>query len=164
VFALLVVLIAGSLGYNGYHVVKDFLKIRPLGVVAGLEDRNAFLDRMIPSYAMFRYVNTHLGEDSKLFFIYMKNLGYLCDRPYYSDSMFESYTIQKVLTQSETSTDVYDWLKERGFSHILYDNRYVSGELSTFSAPEKDLFFAFQKTYLELIKTEKGRYYLYQLA
>ncbi len=163
VFGLLVVLVAGSLGFNGYHIVRDFLKIKPLGVITGLENREAFLDRMIPSYSMFQYLNAQLPEDSKIFLIYMKNLGYLCDRPYYSDSMFESYTIQKILAQSSTPAEVYVSLKERDFTHILYDINYVSGDMSTFSEQEKALFFVFQKRYLELIKTEKGRYYLYRL-
>jgi len=164
VFGVLVVLIAGSLGFNAYHIVKDVLKIRPVGVITGIEDRNGFLNRMIPSYAMFQYVKTHLPEDSKIFLIYMRNLGYLCDRPYYSDSMFESYTIQKILAQSSTPEEVYVSLKERDFTHILYDIDYIYGNMSTFSAHEKALFLAFKKQYLELIRTEKGRYYLYRLV
>ncbi len=164
VFGVLVVLIAGSLGFNGYHIVRDFLKIKPLGVITGLENREAFIDRMIPSYGMFQYVNAQLPEDSKIFLIYMKNLGYICDRPYYSDSMFESYTIQKILAQSSTPSEVYVSLKEKDFTHILYDIDYISGNMSTFSAQEKALFFAFQKRYLELIKTEKSLYYLYRLV
>ena len=118
---------------------------------------------MIPSYAMFQYINTHLPEDSKIFLIYMKNFGYLCDRPYYSDSMFESYTIQKILAQSSTPAEVYVSLKKRGFTHILYDVDYISGNLSTYSEQEKALFGVFQKRYLEVIRTEKGRYYLYRI-
>jgi hypothetical protein len=162
-FGMLLVLISGSLGFNGYHIVRDFLKIRPVGVITGLEDRDAFLNRMIPSYAMFQYVNRELPEDSKIFLIYMKNLGYLCDRPYYSDSMFESYTIQKILGQSATPEDVCAHLREGGFTHMLYDINYVSGEMSTFSEQEKDLFFAFKEKCLVLTNAEKERYYLYRL-
>lgn len=162
-FGLLMVLVAGSLGFNGYHVARDFLKIGPAGVITGHEETDAFLKRMVPSYKMFQYVNTNLPEESKIFLIYMKNFGYLCDRPYYSDSMFESYTIQKILTRSETATDVYDSLRERGFTHILYDINYVFGNMSTFSAQEKSLFLTLQKDHLELIKADQERYYLYRL-
>ncbi len=163
VFGLLMLFVAGSLGFNGYHIARDFMKIRPAGVITGYEDRDAFLRRMVPSYKMFQYVNTNLPEESKILLIYMKNFGYLCDRPYYSDSMFESYTIQKILTGSETATDVYDSLRERGFTHILYDINYVFGNMSTFSAQEKSLFLTFQKDHLELIKADQERYYLYRL-
>jgi hypothetical protein len=90
-------------------------------------------------------------------------LGYLCDRPYYSDSMFESYTIQKILGQSATPEDVCAHLREGGFTHMLYDINYVSGEMSTFSEQEKDLFFAFKEKCLVLTNAEKERYYLYRL-
>jgi hypothetical protein len=163
VFGVLVILIGGSLGFNGYYIVRDFLKIKPLGVITGSEDRDAFLNRMIPSYAMFQYVNRELPEGSKIFFIYMKNLGYLCDHPYYSDSMFESYTVQKILGQSAIPADVWAYLKEEGFTHVLYDINYVSGEMSSFSEEDRDLFFAFQEKYLELLNAEKERYYLYRL-
>ncbi len=164
VFGVLVVLLVGSLGFNGYHVVDDFRKVGPVGVVTGREDKNSFLDRMIPSYAMFNYINSNLPDDSKLFLIYMRNLGYLCDRPYYSDSMFESYSIQKILGQSETPADVHDALKEGGFTHMVYDINYIVGEISSFSVRQKDLFSAFQNRYLKLIRTEKARYYLFKLA
>lgn len=164
VFAVLTVFMAGSLAFNGYHMVKDFIEIRPVDVVTGQEDRDTFLSRMLPSYAMFQHVNTQLPEDSNVFLIYMKNLGYLCDRPYYSDSMFESYTIQKVITQSQTALDLYDFLREKGFTHILYDINYIFGNMSTFSDVEKKIFLAFQEKHLKLLKSDKGRYYLYRLV
>jgi hypothetical protein len=163
VFAALTVFVAGSLAFNGYHVVKDFIEIRPVDVVTGQEDRDTFLSRKLPSYAMFQHVNTHLPEDSNVFLIYMKNLGYLCDRPYYSDSMFESYTIEKILAHAATPEDVYHALKERNFTHLLYDINYIWGHMSTFPDAEKEMFLAFQERYMKLLKSDKGRYYLYLL-
>jgi hypothetical protein len=159
-FAFLVLVIGGSLGINGYNVLGHFLKIKPAGVVLGLESREAFLSRMIPSYDMFHYVNNNLPEESRVFLIYMKNMGYLCSRPYYSDSMFESYTIEKILSEAATPLDVYNVLKKQGFTHVLYDINYVFGSLSTFSEQQKERFLAFQKTYLKLVRSEQGRYFL----
>jgi hypothetical protein len=164
VFGMLVLLIGGSLGINGYHVVKHFFKVRPWGVVLGHENRDAFLSRMLPSYDMFQYVNANLPDDTKVFLVYMKNVGYLCDRPYYSDSMFESYTIQKILDQGgRRPLDVYQILKKKGFTHVLYDVNYVFGPLSTFSPEEKELFAAFQSRYLQLVKSDRERYCLFRL-
>ncbi|MEJ2068739.1 MAG: hypothetical protein P8Y09_12520, partial [Deltaproteobacteria bacterium] len=139
-------------------------EIRPVGVITGQEDRDAFLSRLLPSYAMFQYVNMHLPEDSHVFLIYMKNLGYLCDRPYYSDSMFESYTIQEILARSESPAAIYDSLRKRGFTHILYDVNYVCGSMSPFSDAEKKTFLVFQEKHLRLLKSDRGRYYLYRLV
>ena len=77
--------------------------------------------------------------------------------------MFESYTIQKILAQSSTPEEVYFSLKEKGFTHLLYDINYVLGEMSTLSEQEKTLFIAFQDKCLELVRAEKKQYYLYRL-
>jgi len=163
VFVILTVFFIVSLGFNGYHIAKDFRKINPFRIIMGQEDREDFLHRMVPSYGMFQYINTFLPENSKILFIYMKNLGYLCDRSYYSDSMLESYTIEKILGRSDTPEAVYDALKVSGFTHILYDINYITGQISTFSDNSKALFLDFQEKYLERIRIEKNRYFLYRL-
>jgi len=161
-FGILIFLIAGSLVFNIYHITRDFLKIKPAGVVVGLESREAFLSRMLPSYGMFQFANENLPRDSRIFLIYMKNWIFLCNHGCYSDSMFESYTIRKILAVSPTPEAVFRELKERRFTHILYDKNYVNGATSAFSPQEKTLFSAFQKEFLTLIKTEEP-YYLYRI-
>ena len=161
---LLFIFIASALSFNGYYIVQDFRKIRPLSVLTGQEDKNTFLTRMIPSYAILNYVNTKLPEKSYVFTIYMKNLAYLFNRPFYSDSMFESYTIETILNNSKTPGDVRLAFKRKGFTHILYDINYVFGDAGTFSRENKNLFLAFQNRYLTLVKSDKKRYFLYRLV
>ena len=162
IFRIMTILIAGCLLFNFYYISMEFLKIRPPGVVFGVESKDDFLKRMLPSYEMFKFINQRLQPDSRILLIYMRNYGFLCDRNYYSDSLFESYTIQKILSLSRNPKDVYMKLKERGFTHILYDKNYIDGALSTFSDKEKHLFFAFQEEFLVLIKRD-GVYFLYHL-
>jgi hypothetical protein len=161
-FIILLICLTVSFTFNGYHITRDFLKIRPIGVIAGLEGRDAFLSRMLPSYGIFQFANKHLPENSKIFLIYMKNWGFLCDHDYYSDSMFESYTIQKILSHAATPEAVYKELRAHAFTHILYDINYIYGSLSIFSSEEKALFFSFQNRYLDLVKTD-GPFYLYSV-
>ena len=162
IFTLLLIFLVSGLAFNGYHIINDFRKVRPMSVLTGHEDKEAFLTRMIPSYAMLRYVNTQLPEGSYIFTIYMKNPAYLFNRPFYSDSMFESYTIETILNSSKTPEDVYLALKKKGFTHILYDINYVVGDAGTFSEENKKLFLAFQNRFLTLVKSDKRRYFLYR--
>ena len=113
---------------------------------------------------MFQHINTDLPSDAKIFFIYMRNLGFLCNRTYYSDSMFESHTIEKILARCETPFEVYEALRARGITHILYDIAYVFGPFSTFSEAGKTLFAEFQNRFLNHVKNENGRYYLYRVT
>ena len=164
IFTLLSIFITWGLAFNGYHIVHDFKRIKPLNFLVGCEDKHAFLARLIPSYEMLRYVNTQLPENSYVFTIYMKNLGYLFNRPFYSDSMFESYTIETILNNSKTPDDVCTALKEKGFTHILYDISCVFGKIATLSEENKTLFLEFQKRHLNLVNSEKGRYFLYRFT
>lgn len=163
VFSLLLIFVVGSLGFNCYYIIKDFKDIKPIPFLTGWESRDTFLLRSVPSYNMYQFINARLPENSKVFFIYMKGKGYLCDRTYYTDSMIESYTMDKILSGATTPGQVYQELKDLGFTHILYDIRYVFGDQSPFSIRNRDLFLGFQTRYLELVKTSKEQYYLFCL-
>lgn len=162
IFSVLIIITAGCLAFNGYHIANYFLKVRPLGIIIGTENRDTFLSRMVPSYNIYRFANINLPGDSKIFLIYMKNLGFLCEHNFYSDSMNESYTIQKILSQSLTPARVHEELEKRGFTHIMYDTNYIYGDLSTFSPEQKSLFLAFQKEHLLLVKNI-GSFYLFSI-
>jgi hypothetical protein len=162
VFYLLVFLVAGSLVFNGYHMIKDFRRINPVSVAIGKEGRTEFLDRMLPSHRMFDYMNRHLPPDARIFLIYMKNWTFLCEKECYSDSMFESYTIQKLLSQASAPAEVFSALTGKNFTHILFDINYIYGHLSTFTPTEQALFQAFTFEHLELVKADRS-YYLYRI-
>lgn len=153
---ILVCLITGSLIFNGYHLFRDYMNVRPFHVVVGTEDRNDFLNRTISSFTMFDYLNHQAPSDAKILLIYMKNWTFLCEHDCYSDSMFESYTLQKILSQASTPEEVSSTLRHKGFTHLLCDIEYIYGSLSTFTPSERALFDAFKKGHLELLKTERS--------
>jgi len=160
---ILVICMAAGTGINGYRIANHFRKIGPIPVITGQESKEMFYRRHIPAYGMFHYINTHLPENSKTMLIYMKNHGYLCERPFYSDSIFESYTIEKILTMADNPETVLNSLKKRGFTHILYDVHYMLGKHSTLSPRNEKLFADFQKHYLQPMKIDQNRFYLFHM-
>jgi hypothetical protein len=162
VFGVLVAFVAGGLAFDGYHAVRLFRKIRPLGVIAGVESRDEYLARVVPISTMYRYANLHLPPRSKIFLVYMRNYTYLCEMECYSDSAFESYTIQKVLSSAGSSLEVARTLREKGFTHLMYDSRFVFGEISQFRPEEKERFQRFQVEMLALVH-EEGMFRLYRI-
>jgi hypothetical protein len=162
IFVLLLYLLAGSLAFNGYHIVLDFMKISPLRVVVGIESRDDFLSRSLPQYPLYRFVNRNLPPDARVFLLYMKNYTFLCERDCYADSMFETHTLQRILRESLSMVEVGNKLKANGFNYLLYDEFYLLGEQSPFSADEKKLFRDFQKGHLSAVHRE-GSYHLYRL-
>ena len=162
IFVLLLCLVAGSLAFNGYHIVRDFMKISPLRAAAGIESRDEFLTRTLPPYRMYRFVNWNLPPDARVFLLYMKNYTFLCDRDCYADSMFEAHTLQTILQEESSADEVRNRLKAMGFTHLLYDGIFLLGEPSLLSAEEKSIFLDFQERYLRSVRQE-GPYRLYRL-
>lgn len=159
---ILILLIAGSLAFNGFTIIRHFGTTKPFGVLIGTEDRDSFLKRRFPSYGIFNYINTNLPGNSKLFLIYMKNWGFFLDRDFYSDSMFETFTIQKILSSSGAPKEIHGIVRANGFTHLLCDLNYLYGDLSPFSLEEKGKFIDFQKEYLA-VERRDGPYFLFRL-
>jgi hypothetical protein len=162
IFGLLLCIVAGSLAFNVYYIAQEFMKINPLRVAAGLESRDNFLSRTLPTYTMYHFVNQTLPPDARVFLIYMKNYTFLCERDCYADEMFEAHTIQKILREEASPDRVSNRLKAAGFTHLLYDEFYFLGEPSSLSAEEKQLFLTFQNNHLVNVR-QQGYYRLYRL-
>jgi len=161
-FALLIGIIIASLAFNGYYIVQDIRKIRPLHMAAGLESREAFLARRLPVYPMYRFVNRELPPQSRVFLIYMKNYTFLCDHACYADAMFETHTLQKLLSRFGSPAEIHKQMKGLGFTHMLYDESYLLGDPSPLSPWEKRLFLSFREAHLLLIR-QSGPYRLDRL-
>jgi hypothetical protein len=151
-FALLILIVSGSIVLNGYTIARDLQAVRPLPVAVGLESREDFLARRIPVYPMYRALNRELPPGSRILLVYMKNYTYLCERACYADAMFESHMLQQTLRSAASPEAVRDHLKAAGFTHLLYDERYLLGEPSPLSPGEKSLFAAFRDRALIPIK------------
>ncbi len=111
-----------------------------------------FLSRTLPPYPMYRFVNQALPPDARVFLIYMKNYTFLCDRDCYADAMFEAHTLQKILRQAASPSEVRDRLKTEGFTHLLYDEFYLLGDPSPLSPEEKNLFISFREMHCTLVR------------
>lgn len=161
-FGLLMGIIVGCLVFNLYHISQDFIKIAPLSVSLGLESRHDFLTRNLPPYPMYDFVNSQLPADSRVFLLYMKNYTFLCDRDCYADAMFEAHTLQKILRDDPSTDRIRDQLKARGFTHLLYDERFLLGEASPLAEKEKRAFAAFAQNHLSPLRS-LGSYRLCEL-
>ncbi|MCX5819019.1 MAG: glycosyltransferase family 39 protein [Deltaproteobacteria bacterium] len=162
IFALLLCIVAASLAFNGYHIIRDFMKISPMRAAAGIESRDEFLYRTLPQYPLYRFVNRNLPPDARVFLLYMKNYTFLCDRDCYADSMFEAHTLQTILQRESSADGVRNRLQAMGFTYLLYDRIFLLGEPSPLSAEQKRLFYDFQKRHLRAVRLE-GPYHLYHL-
>ncbi|MEE9259249.1 MAG: hypothetical protein V3U37_06870 [Nitrospinaceae bacterium] len=151
-----------SLGilFNLSLIAADWNRIQPLPYIFGGENREQFWTRHIPSYPMFRTVNEKLEKDSVVLFVYMRNLGYLSERKFISDTFFEAHTLQTILRRDASVEGIAGQLESLGATHLLFDNRYVFGEDSAFSPEEREALKNFLNSNARLVEGKNG-YYLY---
>ncbi len=107
---------------NVFLVGVHFASKNPLPVVMGLESRDEYMTRELPGgdYAVFRHINQRLAPDSRVLFGSCGNPGFLCEKPYYSDALFENFTLAQMLAASETLEAFGARLEADGFTHLLF--------------------------------------------
>jgi hypothetical protein len=157
---VLTTVLALGLLYNVLHDLQHWKKIQPLPYLLQNESREEFLSRQIPQYSAYVAVNEKLGKEDKVLLVFMKNYGYLLERPFKSDSFFEAYTLQNMLKKAPSVAGLSRGMRNAGISHILFDARYVFGEYSAFTRNERQILQHFLSEKAEQMYG-KNNHYLY---
>lgn len=86
--------------------------------LSGRLTRDAFLSTYVPGYETFLYANQHLPQDAYVLLALYECRGYYLDRKY----AWANPISQRVLKfeQFENAEDLANYLKEYGFTHILF--------------------------------------------
>ncbi|HSI89112.1 MAG TPA: hypothetical protein VK918_08655, partial [Pyrinomonadaceae bacterium] len=96
-----------------------FMQKAPLRVVLGGESRDAYLSRNIDYYPYYRWLNAESPEETKVWLINMRRDTYYLDRPYYSDYLFEDWTLRTMLWESNSVEELRTKAASLGVTHIL---------------------------------------------
>jgi hypothetical protein len=96
-----------------------FMEQNPLRVVLGGEARESYLSRRLDYYPYYEIINRELPPTSRVWLINMRRDTYNIERPFFSDYMFEDYTISKFVKESGTAAEVLARARAAGITHIL---------------------------------------------
>jgi hypothetical protein len=96
-----------------------FLELNPLPVALGRETRDAYLVRHLKYYPFYQTVNAELPPDAKVWLINMRRDTYYLQRPYFSDYLFEDYTLAQLVADSSNVADLRRRVREMGITHVL---------------------------------------------
>lgn len=96
-----------------------FAEQNPLRVVAGGEARGDYLARRLDYYPYYEVVNTELPKGARVWLINMRRDTYYIERPYFSDYMFEDYTIKRYVDEARTAADVRARARAAGITHLM---------------------------------------------
>jgi len=159
---ILLSVVACGVLFNIYLIWDVWQKKAPAKYVAGVETRDQYLARNIPRYPMYQAMN-RLGPESKVLLVYMRNLGYLAERPFHSDSVFEAHTLQTLLTQDASPGGLRRQLQSLGVTHLMLDRNYVFGREAAFSPDHQAALNRFLKNRGQALK-QRGSFFLYRLV
>ena len=158
----LIVLMLGLI-FNTSLIVKVWAQIAPLPYIFQKESREPFLMRQIRSYPVYLSANHLVEPDEKILLVYMKNLGFLMDKPFFSDSVFEDHTLKKIIDEEVYAGDIINRLKSMGITHILFNHQFVFGEYSAFSPGERGILKNFLSLHAQRILV-KNEFFLYRFV
>ena len=113
-WTLIIIALAGCL-----TTLAWFAEQNPLRVVLGGEARRDYLARRLDYYPYYEIVNTELPAQARVWLINMRRDTYYIERPYFSDYMFEDYTIKRYVDEARTAADVRARAREAGITHLL---------------------------------------------
>ena len=137
---LLTGILAAGLLFSVSTVMKKWSRVDPLSYLMKKESREQFLARQIKAYPSYLEANKTLTEKDKVMLVYMRNLGYLMDKPFFSDTFFEAHTLTQIIDQGVYAADILNRLKARGITHVLFNYNFVFGKDSALTNGERAIF------------------------
>lgn len=153
---LLTAILALGLLFNTSLIMKEWFRVNPLSYLLKKENREQFLTRQIKAYPSYQEANKILSQKDKVLLIDMKNLGYLMDRPFYSDTFMEAHTLTKIIDKGVYAADIINRLKARGITHALFNFDYVFGKNSALTIGERAIFKNFLNLHGEQLSAKNG--------
>jgi hypothetical protein len=141
--SIAVVIIAGLVFiFNGRYIIHQFKLVDPISYISGRIDRDAYITRIRPEYAVLQYANRHLAADARLLVLFMGNRRYYSDR----ELIFSSNLFRKIVKKVDSAEAILRDLNRRGFSHLLirYDifNNWTDKQFSDEEKRMLKVFFA----------------------
>ena len=96
-----------------------FLERNPLRVVLGGESRTAYLERRLDYYPYYEIVNSQLPADARVWLINLRRDSYHIERPFFSDYLFEDYTLTQSVKESKNLQELRARICTAGITHLL---------------------------------------------
>ncbi|MEX2224525.1 MAG: hypothetical protein WEG40_22300 [Candidatus Rokuibacteriota bacterium] len=100
-------------------VLAWFLTLDPVRVVLGGEGRADFLRRRLDYYPFYEVVNRDLPPAATVWLIDMRRDSYHLERPYFSDFIFEDYTLTRYVRAAAGVEELRSRVRGDGITHLL---------------------------------------------
>ena len=100
-------------------VLAWFATLDPVRVVLGGEHRSVYLSRRLDYYPYYELINERLAPTDRVWLINMRRDTYHIDIPYFSDFVFEDYTLAQQVRDAHSAADIRARTRAAGITHLL---------------------------------------------
>jgi len=147
------------MGYNAQYIIDLYDRNTPIAYLSGELDRDSYILKHRPEYALYRYSNTHLKRGDKILGLFLGNRIYYSDIPM---TMNENL-ILRISRDGSSASEIRAMLLAEGITYIMMQrdifNFWINNNLD---AAETIRLREFFKSSLIEIKASDG-YSLYRI-
>jgi hypothetical protein len=126
------VVACGVVLFNLPYLNALWAHIAPLSYLQGDVSREAYIEKHRPEYALYRYANSHLGDEVKVLGLFLGNRGYYSKR----QIVFDIPGFKDNLETADTASGVRETLRREGVTHLMINERLFTHWARTNLSPE----------------------------
>jgi Dolichyl-phosphate-mannose-protein mannosyltransferase len=143
--------------FHGYYLWRYFQTADPLGYLTGRESRAAYLNRVLPEYAAFQYVNRTLPPQAKIYLLFIGRRGYHCERDYFHDGGELPGFLLGAIRSAKEPAEIARQFKTKHLTHLLVRDELLLRFLSDNLDPaQQKLWDAFVAHHLKSLFSDRG--------
>lgn len=142
------------LGLNLHYILNQYRWVQPVRYLKGELNRDVYIEKYRPEYAVIKYANMHLPSDAKILGIFLGNRGYYSDREMRFD--YEPF-IKNTLKQKYLDEAILAKFKKSGITHLLIRfNAFNNWVKNNFDDREKQRLVQFFQNHTVLLFSKNG--------
>ena len=148
-------------GLHALYLWRQISDAAPFGYLTAQESRDAYLERALPDYAVFEYINRSLPPKAKVYLLFVGRRAYYCDRDYFHDGGELPGLLLGALQTAKEPGQIANALKAKGITHLMIREDLLARFLrNNLNASQGTLWNAFVSQHLQLRFRDRG-YALY---
>jgi len=115
---LFAVIVAAGI-WHGKYVWHYFREAAPIGFLSGAETRDVYLDRMLPEYSAFQYINHSTPPSARIYLLFIGRRAYYCDRNYFHDGGDLPWYLLAAITRAQHADQIVRLMREKNITHFI---------------------------------------------
>lgn len=149
--------------WHGSYLWHYFHAADPVGYLTGRENRQAYLTRMLPEYAAFRYIERETSPSAKIYLLFVGRRAYYCERDYLHDYGDLPGYLAGAIRSAKAPADVEKSLRQLNITHLMVRGDLLAEFLGNNLTPGQIMIWnQFASTHLTPVFAERG-YSVFQL-